>query len=157
MKISFTLNNQIKKIDVRGNKRLLDILREDLELTGTKEGCGKGECGACSVLFDSKVVNSCIILACQIDGHEIITIEGLKKNGELDFLQKAFVDAGAVQCGFCIPGMIMAAKALLIQNASPSDDEIKRGLSGNLCRCTGYKKIIEAVKIVAKSNNPIIQ
>ena len=149
MKISFTLNNQIKKIEVPGNKRLLDILRDDLELTGTKEGCGKGECGACSVLFDGKVINSCIILACQIDGHEIITIEGLKKNGELDVLQQAFIDAGAVQCGFCTPGMIMAAKALLIENSSPSEDEIKRGLSGNLCRCTGYKKIIEAVKIVA--------
>ena len=157
MKISFTLNNVSKKIDVPGSKRLLDILRQDLELTGTKEGCGKGECGACSVLFDGKVVNSCIILACQIDGHEIITIEGLKKNGELDFLQQAFIDAGAVQCGFCTPGMIMAAKALLIENSSPSEEEIKRGLSGNLCRCTGYKKIIEAVKIAAKSNNPIIQ
>ncbi len=149
MKISFTLNNVSKIIDVPGSKRLLDILREDLELTGTKEGCGKGECGACSVLFDGKVVNSCIILACQIHGHEIITIEGLKKNGELDFLQQAFIDAGAVQCGFCIPGMIMAAKALLIENSSPSEEEIKRGLSGNLCRCTGYKKIIEAVKIAA--------
>ena len=148
MLITFTLNGFEKTVDVPGSKRLLDILREVLKLTGTKEGCGKGECGACSILFDGKVVNSCIILACQIDGHEIITIEGLKKNGELDVLQQAFIDAGAVQCGFCIPGMIMAAKALLIENDSPSEEEIKRGLSGNLCRCTGYKKIIEAVKIV---------
>ncbi len=157
MQITFKLNNAVKEINVPSNTRLLDVLRDDLKLTGTKEGCGKGECGACSVLFDGKIVNSCLILACQIHGHEIITIEGLKKNGELDAIQKAFVDAGAVQCGFCTPGMILAAKALLIENSSPTEEEIKRGLSGNLCRCTGYKKIIEAVKIVAENQKSKIK
>ncbi len=157
MQITFTLNEILTEIDVPGNKRLIDVLRDDLKLTGTKEGCGKGECGACSVMLDGKVVNSCLVLACQVNGHEIITIEGLKKNGELDVLQKAFIDAGAVQCGFCIPGMIMSTKAILNENPDPSEEEIKRGLSGNLCRCTGYKKIIEAVKNVVENNNPLLE
>ena len=150
MEIEFTLNHQKMSIDVPGEYRLLDLLRDYCGLTGTKEGCGKGECGACSVIMNGRLVNSCLVPVCQIDDSEIITIEGLEKNGELDDLQQAFIDAGAVQCGFCIPGMIMAAKALLMQNPNPSEDEIKKGLSGNLCRCTGYTKIIEAVNNIAE-------
>jgi len=150
MEIQFTLNHQKMSIDAPANLRLLDLLRDYCGLTGTKEGCGKGECGACSVIMNSKLVNSCLILVCQIDNAEITTIEGLEKNGELDQLQQAFIDAGAVQCGFCIPGMILAAKALILQNPNPSEEEIKKGLSGNLCRCTGYTKIINAVQKAAK-------
>ncbi len=145
MKIEFTLNSKKTSLDVPPDLRLLDLLRDYCGLMGTKEGCGKGECGACSVILNNRLVNSCLILVCQIDDSEIITIEGLEKDGELDQLQQAFIDAGAVQCGFCTPGMIMAAKALLLQNPDPTEEEIKKGLSGNLCRCTGYTKIIEAV------------
>lgn len=145
MKIEFTLNSKKTSLDVPGELRLLDLLRDYCGLMGTKEGCGKGECGACSVILNNRLVNSCLVPICQIDNSEIITIEGLEKDGELDQLQQAFIDAGAVQCGFCIPGMIIAAKALLMQNPEPSEEEIKKGLSGNLCRCTGYTKIIEAV------------
>ena len=153
MKIEFTLNHQKMSIEAPPELRLLDLLRDYCGLTGTKEGCGKGECGACSVIMNSKLVNSCLVPVCQIDDSEIVTIEGLEKNGELDVLQQAFINAGAVQCGFCIPGMIMAAKALLMQNSHPSEEEIKKGLSGNLCRCTGYAKIIEAVAGLAGNNN----
>ena len=152
MKIQFILNGDNVSIDVPGEIRLLDLLREYCQLTGVKEGCGKGECGACSVILNGKIVNSCLVPACQIDGADIITIEGLEKDGQLDSLQQAFIDAGAVQCGFCIPGMIMAAKALFLQNPKPSEQEIKTALSGNLCRCTGYAKIIEAVKKAAEKN-----
>ena len=124
---------------------LLDVLREDLELTGTKYGCGEGECGACSVLLDGDVVNACLVLALECEGSEVVTVEGLTAGGELHPIQKAFVDHGAIQCGFCTPGMIMATHALLQKNPSPSEDEIKRALEGNLCRCTGYRKIIDAV------------
>jgi len=149
MKIQFTLNHQKMSIDVPGECRLLDLLRNHFGLTGSKEGCGKGECGACSVILNNRLVNSCLVPVCQIDNSEIITIEGLEKEGELDKLQQAFIDAGAVQCGFCTPGMIMAAKALLMRNPNPSEEEIKKGLSGNLCRCTGYSKIIEAISNLA--------
>jgi carbon-monoxide dehydrogenase small subunit len=152
MRTTFTLNGTSTCLDVPGSKRLLDVLREDCGLTGTKEGCGKGECGACSILLDGKVVNSCLVLACQADGHTITTIEGVAQKGELDALQKAFVHSGAVQCGFCIPGMIIAAKALLATHPNPTDSEIKTGLAGNLCRCTGYSKIIDAVRHVAKDS-----
>ncbi len=145
MKIEFTLNSKKTSLDVPPDLRLLDLLRDYCGLMGTKEGCGKGECGACSVILNNRLVNSCLILVCQIDDSEIITIEGLEKDGELDQLQQAFIDAGAVQCGFCTPGMIMAAKALLLQNPDPTEEEIKKGLSGNLCRCTGYTKIIDAI------------
>ena len=145
MEIQFTLNGKKTSLDIPPDLRLLDLLRDFCGLMGTKEGCGKGECGACSVILNDKLVNSCLIPVCQIDNSEIITIEGLEKGGELDKLQQAFIDAGAVQCGFCTPGMIMAAKALLMQNPDPTEEEIKKGLSGNLCRCTGYTKIIEAV------------
>ncbi|UCF35232.1 MAG: (2Fe-2S)-binding protein [Phycisphaerales bacterium] len=129
---------------------LLEVLREDLELTGTKYGCGEGECGACSVLLDGRVVNSCLVLAQECDGLEVLTIEGLRSNGQLHPIQKAFVEYGAIQCGFCTPGMIMAAYALLEANPSPSEEEIKRALEGNLCRCTGYRKIVDAVLSLAR-------
>lgn len=149
MELIFTLNGSKLTFDVPGNMRLLDVLREECGLTGTKEGCGKGECGACSVLLDGKLVNSCLVLACQVNGREVVTIEGLERAGELDEMQQAFIDAGAVQCGFCIPGMVLAAEALLNDQPEPSDADIRRGLSGNLCRCTGYSKIVDAVKLAA--------
>jgi len=146
MKINFKLNKTEINIDVEPNRRLLDLLREDFGYTGTKEGCGIGECGACTVIINNKAVNSCLILVCQVDGCEIVTIEGLAANGELHKLQENFLKKGAVQCGFCTPGMIMSAYALLLENPNPTIDEIKEAIEGNLCRCTGYKQIIEAVK-----------
>ena len=148
--VSFTVNGEPIDLDVPIHATLLDVLRTDLELTGTKYGCGEGECGACSVLLDGKVVNACLILALECEGREVLTIEGLQKNGELHPIQKAFVKHGAIQCGFCSPGMIMAAHALLNANPIPTEDEIKRGLEGNLCRCTGYKKIVDAVKSLSR-------
>ncbi|OYD13754.1 (2Fe-2S)-binding protein [candidate division WOR-3 bacterium JGI_Cruoil_03_44_89] len=150
MKIKFTVNSEEREIVTEPTRTLLSILREELGLTGTKEGCGKGECGACTVIMDGKPVPSCLVLACQLDGCEITTIEGLSENGNLDPLQKAFIEEGAVQCGFCIPGMIMSAKALLMRNPSPTEDEIKEAISGNLCRCTGYTKIVKAIEKAAK-------
>jgi len=125
---------------------LLDVLREEIGLVGTKKGCDKGECGACTVIMDGEAILSCLVLAIQCQGKEISTIEGLAQDGNLDPLQEAFVRQGAIQCGFCTPGMIMASRALLNKNPHPSQEEIKRGLSGNLCRCTGYTKIIAAVQ-----------
>ncbi len=145
MKINFKLNQTEINIDVEPNRRLLDLLREDFGYTGTKEGCGIGECGACTVIINNKAIDSCLVLACQVDGCEIITIEGLLENGELHKLQKNFLEKGAVQCGFCTPGMIMSAYALILKNPNPTLDEIKEAIEGNLCRCTGYKQIIEAV------------
>ena len=145
IEISFKINGEKKKLEVDGNITLLRLIREVLKLTGTKEGCGIGECGACTVLVDGKAVNSCLVLAGQIDGCEILTIEGLAKNGELHKIQQAFVDYGAVQCGFCTPGMIMSAKAFLDKNPHPTRDQIKLAISGNLCRCTGYKQIVDAI------------
>ncbi|WP_432666337.1 (2Fe-2S)-binding protein [Wukongibacter baidiensis] len=153
MKIDFNVNNKDYSIDIEPSLRLLDVLRDVLGLTGVKEGCGEGECGACTIIMNGKAVHSCLILASQISGKEIITIEGLEQDGELDILQKKFVEHGAVQCGFCTPGMIMSAKALLMENPDPTDEEIRRALEGNLCRCTGYSKIIEAVKDAADSTN----
>ena len=150
MTITFTLNGSDTTLDVPGTMRLLDLLRDVCGLTGTKEGCGKGECGACSVLLDGQVVNSCLVLACQVRGRDVVTIEGLAHTGALDDVQQAFVDAGAVQCGFCIPGMVLAAEALLHKHPEPCDADIRRGLSGNLCRCTGYSKIVDAVKLAAQ-------
>ncbi|MDZ7673210.1 MAG: (2Fe-2S)-binding protein [Halanaerobiales bacterium] len=149
MKIELTVNGEKRKVDVKPHTRLLDILREDLGLTGTKEGCGKGECGACTVIMNDKVVTSCLVLAVQADGAKVLTVEGLTKEDKLHPIQESFIEKGAVQCGFCIPGMIMSSKKLLDDNKNPTDDDIKRALSGNICRCTGYVKIIDAVKSAA--------
>lgn len=146
VKVSFILNDESVSVEVDPRKRLLDMLREDFLLTGVKEGCSVGECGACTVLIDGKAVTSCLVLAPQVNGHRVTTIEGLQKNGELHPLQEAFTESGAVQCGFCTPGMILAAKALLDENPSPTREEIKTAISGNLCRCTGYEKIIKAIE-----------
>ena len=149
MELSLTVNGVRRDVVVRPTARLLDVLRDELGLTGAKEGCGAGECGACTVIVDGKAVNSCLMLAVQARDKEILTIEGLAAGGELDLLQQAFVGHGAVQCGFCTPGMIMAAKALLMAQPSPSEDEIRTALAGNLCRCTGYDAIIAAVQAAA--------
>jgi len=145
VELALNVNGESVRLRVPPLASLLDILRDDLELTGTKYGCGEGECGACSVLLDGKVVNSCLVLALECEGAEVLTIEGLAAGGELHPIQRAFVDHGAVQCGFCTPGMVMATYALLEANPSPTEEEIKRALEGNLCRCTGYRKIIDAV------------
>jgi carbon-monoxide dehydrogenase small subunit len=150
--IECKVNGQTWSGTVGPNLRLLDFLREELGLTGTKEGCGEGECGACTILLDGKAVDSCLMLAAEADGHELVTIEGLAQHGRLDPLQEAFIEEGAVQCGFCIPGMIMSAKALLLENPEPDEANIKRALAGNLCRCTGYTKIISAVRKAAEQN-----
>lgn len=144
------MNGKETTVEVEDTTTLLQILRENLGLTGTKEGCGKGECGACTVLLNGENVNSCIIFAPQVEGKEVITIEGLNSDREGKLLQESFVEEGAVQCGFCTPGMIVSSKALLTKNASPSREEIREGLSGNLCRCTGYTKIIDAVEKAAR-------
>ena len=149
IKISLTVNGKKDTLRVAPNLRLLDLLRDELRLTGTKEGCGIGECGACTVILDGKAVNSCLVLAGQCDGSEVITIEGLARNGELHPLQQSFIDHGAVQCGFCTPGMIMSAKALLDENRSPTEKDIRVAIAGNLCRCTGYKQIVQAVREAA--------
>ena len=148
--LAFVVNHEAVKASVSPFATLLDVLRDELELTGTKRGCGEGECGACSVLLDGKLVNSCLVLAIECEGSEILTIEGLEADGRLHPIQKAFVECGAIQCGFCTPGMIMATYALLEANPSPTEDEVKRGLEGNLCRCTGYRKIVDAVLSVAQ-------
>lgn len=145
MKIQFTINGEKYTRDVAEHKNLLHYIREDLGLTGTKEGCGAGECGACTIIMNGKAVNSCLVLAAEADGADILTIEGEGPNGELSSLQKAFIRHHAVQCGFCTPGMIMSIKDLLGRNPKPSVEEIKEGIEGNFCRCTGYQQIIEAV------------
>ena len=148
--ISFQLNGLEVTVLVDGRQRLIDVLRENLGLTGTKEGCGEGECGACTVLVDNRAVNSCLYPALEIEGRNVITIEGLHEDRhQLSSIQQAFVDQGAIQCGFCTPGMIISTKALLDSNPDPSEDEIRDALQGNLCRCTGYIQIIEAVKQAA--------
>lgn len=144
--INFLLNGKETSMAVDPEWTLLYLLREELFLTGTKEGCGSGECGACTVLMDGIAVNSCLVLAPQINGTEILTIEALEHDGKLDRLQQSFIDHHAVQCGFCTPGMLMSAKALLLKNPLPSQEEIRIALSGNLCRCTGYQNIVAAVE-----------
>jgi carbon-monoxide dehydrogenase small subunit len=144
VELAFVVNDEPVRLAVAPHATLLEVLREDLELTGTKYGCGEGECGACSVILDGKVVNSCLVLALECAGSEVLTIEGLEGDGRLHRIQQAFVDHGAIQCGFCTPGMIMATHALLLANPAPSEEEVKRALEGNLCRCTGYRKIIDA-------------
>jgi len=147
--VTFIVNDKEVTLKVDPKERLVDTLREKLKLTGTKEGCSIGECGACTVILNGEAVSSCLILTGQIGGSEILTIEGLEVDGKLEPLQQAFIDHHAVQCGFCTPGMLMSAKALLIQNPHPSREEIKTALEGNLCRCTGYEQIIEAIESVA--------
>lgn len=147
--IQITVNGMQHRLSVAPNRRLIDLLREDLALTGTKEGCGVGICGACTVLLDGRVASGCLTLAVMADGCEITTIEGLQSEGVLHLLQKTFLDKSAVQCGFCTPGFIMAAKALLDASPDPSDSEIEEMFLGNLCRCTGYYKIVTAVKAAA--------
>ncbi len=149
-RIELTINGDRHEVEVEPRMRLLDGLRDELGLTGTKEGCGTGDCGACSVILDGKLVTSCLVLAVAADGKSIETIEGLASPRELHPLQRTFMDFGGLQCGICTPGMIIAAKALLEENPDPSEAEIRRCLAGNLCRCTGYVKIIDAVQAAAK-------
>ena len=146
MEIQLVINNINYKVEIDVNMRLIDLLRDKLGLVGTKEGCGEGECGACTIIMDGESVNSCLVMAFQANGSNIITIEGLEENGELHPLQKAYLEEGSVQCGFCIPGLIMSTKALLDKHPDPSREEIREGMSGNLCRCTGYNKAIDAAQ-----------
>lgn len=150
--ISVNVNGKVYKKTIDSDMRLIDFLREELKLKGTKESCGEGECGACTVILEGEIVNSCLVLAADVDNSNITTIEGISEN-EMHPIQKAFIDAGAVQCGFCTPGMILSAKALLDKNPYASDAEIAEGISGNLCRCTGYTKIFEAIKLAQKYMN----
>lgn len=147
-KIVLHINDEDYEVEVEPSRLLVDAIREDLGLTGTKKGCEIGVCGACTVLLDGKVVSSCLMLAVHAVGKKITTIEGLTKNGELHPLQKAFIDHGAFQCGFCTPGMILTSRAILDENPHPTEEEIREGLNGNLCRCTGYVKIVDAVQAV---------
>lgn len=148
--ISFTVNGKLESVHVYAMERLLDVLRQELGLTGTKEGCGEGECGSCSILIDGVLVNSCLIPALQANGAKIVTIEGLASDGRLQLLQQSFLDCGGAQCGICTPGMILAAHHLLSKKPQPTLEEIREGLSGNLCRCTGYMQIVEAVAEAAR-------
>ncbi len=150
--INFTINSEKICMEVAPNKTLLEMIREDLDLTGAKEGCGAGECGACTVLVEGRPINACLMLAVEADGKEIITVEGLATDTELDELQQSFIDHAALQCGYCTPGMIMSGKALLMENPTPTSEEVVDAISGNLCRCTGYKKIIEAIMQVSENN-----
>jgi len=150
-KINLTINGERRELEIEEDMRLLDLLRDELKLTGTKEGCGEGECGACTVIMDGKLVNSCMVLAFQAEGKDILTIEGVKgENDEIHPIQQAFLEEGAVQCGFCTPGMVLAAKSILDHNPEPTREEIREGISGNLCRCTGYNKIVDAVEKASK-------
>lgn len=148
--IHFTVNHEPVTVEVEPNHRLIDVLRNNLGLTSVKEGCSEGECGACTVIYNGEPVTSCCILAGQADGADIITLEGVSKDGQPDVVQQAFMDAGAVQCGFCIPGMVMATYVLLSKNPDPTEEEIRVGISGNICRCTGYDLIVECIRLAAK-------
>lgn len=150
--VALRVNGAEHTVDVKPHQTLLDVLRDEIGLTGTKECCAEGECGACTVLVDGRAVVSCLVFGVEADGASVTTIEGLSRDGRLDPLQQAFLDHGAVQCGFCIPGMIMAAKHLLDTHPHPTDDEIKDGLAGNLCRCAGYSRILAAVRAAAKAS-----
>jgi carbon-monoxide dehydrogenase small subunit len=145
--IHFTLNGDHVEVEIEPHLTLLQLLREKVELTGTKEGCGMGECGACTVLLDGQTINSCIFPALEVEGRTVTTIEGLTDaQGNLHPIQKAFIEYGAIQCGFCTPGMVLSAKALLEENPKPTEEEIRNGIAGNLCRCTGYLQIVQAIK-----------
>jgi len=153
MTVRFTLNGQPVSISTAPHRRLLDVLREELNLTGTKEGCGIGECGACTVLVNGKAVNSCLVLIGQVEDASVTTIEGLADGANLRPLQRNFMRAGAVQCGFCTPGVLLAAHALLSENPQPTEEQVAAAIAGNLCRCTGYKQIIEAVMLTAQERS----
>jgi carbon-monoxide dehydrogenase small subunit len=152
--ITLTINGERAEVAVEPRWTLLEIVREALRFTGAKEGCGTGDCGACSMIVDGRLVTSCLMLAAQADGRDVVSIEGLATNGTLHPVQQAFIDTGGVQCGFCTPGMIMAAKSLLDHNPSPSLEDVREALAGNLCRCTGYAKIYEAVMRAASTQEP---
>jgi carbon-monoxide dehydrogenase small subunit len=149
--VRLTVNGTLHELSVKPWETLIDVLRNHLGLTGTKVGCGLGECGACTVIMDGQAVNSCLVLAAEADGKQITTIEGLANGDKLHPIQEAFIEHGGLQCGFCTPGMIMSAKALLDENPNPTEEEIRRGIAGNFCRCTGYTKIIESIQVAAKN------
>ena len=151
--VSFELNGKTVTVSTHPLRRLLDILRDDLGLTGTKEGCGEGECGACAVLMDQKLVNACLISAMNLEGRQVLTIEGYRETERFAILSEAFAQAGSVQCGFCTPGMVMAAEALLQRTPTPTEEQVREGLSGNLCRCTGYNMIVEGILLAAKKGD----
>ena len=153
MTFRFTVNGAPVQVEAAGTRRLLDVLREDLALTGTKEGCGEGECGACSVLVDGAVVDACLVPVSQAYGTQVRTVEGLAEPGTLGVLQQAFLETGGAQCGICTPGMLMAGEAFLASGADPTEDAIREAIAGNLCRCTGYTKIIEAIALAAERRN----
>jgi aerobic carbon-monoxide dehydrogenase small subunit len=149
--IYLNVNDEVCEVIARPRESLLDVLRNKLNLTGTKKGCNEGDCGACTVIMDGKAVNACLVLAVEAEGQKIVTIEGLAQGSILHPLQEAFVQYGGFQCGFCTPGMILSAKALLDENPDPTDEEIRKGISGNLCRCTGYTKVVESIREAARS------
>ncbi len=154
MKIEFTLNGARVNVDAPADSTLLTVLRDTLNLIGTKEGCGVGECGACSVLLDGRLVNACLLLAAQAGGRQVVTIEGIRgPDGGPNDLQQAFIDYGAVQCGYCIPGMVLASEALLAKNTQPTRAEIRRAIAGNLCRCTGYQQMVDAIQATARQRS----
>jgi len=148
--VQLTVNGTAREVAVEPRRTLLALLREDLGLTGTKQGCGEGDCGACAVLLDGEPVNACLVLALEAEGREVLTIEGVAADGTLDPLQQAFIDAGAVQCGFCTPGMVLVARALLARYAAPTSAEVRHAIAGNLCRCTGYQKIEDAILLATR-------
>ena len=150
VRLALNVNGKVRRVTAPADAFLIDVLRDQLGLTGAKNGCGMGECGACTVLLDGAAVFSCLTLAIEAQGHEITTIEGLARDGEADPVQRAFAETGGVQCGFCTPGMILSARALLAENPHPTEEEVRRALSGNLCRCTGYDKIVRAVLAAAE-------
>ncbi len=154
-KINVTINGGLEQVAVPSNMTLMQMLRESLALTGTKNGCSAGECGACTVMLNGEPVNSCMVLAVECDGANVVTVEGLASDKQLDPVQEAIIQAGGVQCGFCIPGILISSRALLDRNPDPSDEEIREALVGNLCRCTGYTRIIQAVKDAARSERAL--
>ena len=151
--VRLVVNGEEHAALVKSNTTLLDLLREEFDYTGTKKGCELGDCGACTVLMDGKTVNSCLVLAVEANGHTVMTIEGLERNGKLDRLQEEFINQAAVQCGYCSPGMILSAKALLVRNPHPSEREVREAIGGNLCRCTGYVRIVKAILAAAEPNS----
>ena len=153
MTFHFSVNGRPAEVTATGSRRLLDVLREDFGLTGTKEGCGEGECGACSVLLDGAVVDACLVPVSQADGASVLTVEGLAVDGGLSVLQQAFLETGGAQCGICTPGMLIAGQAFLDSGAVPSEDAIREAIAGNLCRCTGYTKIVDAIALAAERSH----